>query len=40
MPYRFAKNRAFNDENVRNLIFKRYVVPFKICKDKIEILNI
>lgn len=40
MPYRFAKNRTLNDEKVRSLLFKRYVVPFRIDDETIEILNI
>lgn len=40
MPYRFAKNRTLNNEKVRSLLFKRYVVPFRIDDETIEILNI
>ena len=36
----FRKNLQINDENVRDLIFKGYVVPFLIFNDKIYILGI
>lgn len=40
MPYRFRKNQKLNDEKVRDLIYKGYVVPFFIYDDHIEILGI
>lgn len=40
MPYRYRKNLYKNDENIRDLIFKGYVVPFLIKPDKIIILGI
>lgn len=30
MPYKFKKSIYFDDENIRDLIFKGYVVPYKI----------
>jgi plasmid stabilization system protein ParE len=30
MPYKFRKSYYFNDENIRDLIFKGYVIPYKI----------
>ena len=39
MPYRFRKNQKLNDEKVRDLIYKGYVVPFFIYDDHIEILG-
>lgn len=30
MPFGYPKNRYFDDESIRNLIFKGYVVAFKI----------
>lgn len=40
MPLRFRKNELINDESVRDLIFKGYVVVFKIKGDTIIILSI
>lgn len=40
MPYRFRKNTKLNQNNVRELIFKGYVVVFCIYCDYIEILAI
>lgn len=40
MPYRYRKNLYKNDENIRDLIFKGYVIPFLIKADKIIILGI
>ena len=30
MPYKFRKSYYFNDEKIRDLIFKGYVIPYKI----------
>lgn len=40
MPYGYRKNRIADDENIRDLIFKGYVVIFEISSEKIEILEI
>ena len=40
MPYRFRKNLKQNRSDVREMIFKSYVVPFQIKKDSIIILSI
>lgn len=40
MPYRFRKNQILGRENVRDLVFKGYVVVFEIKLEQIEILNI
>lgn len=42
MPYRFRKNKNINRENIRDLIFKGYIIPFSINNDTdtIEILAI
>ena len=40
MPKKHRKNSVLNDESVRDLIFKGYVVPFQIHADRIEILSI
>ncbi|EAJ0326363.1 type II toxin-antitoxin system RelE/ParE family toxin [Campylobacter lari] len=34
MPYKFRKSLAFDDESVRDFIFKGYVIPYKIDKEK------
>ena len=40
MPYRFRKNKTINREDTRDLIFKGYVVVFRIEQDHIKILSI
>ena len=40
MPYRFRRNQKLNVEDVRDIIYKGYVVPFCIYDDHIEILGI
>lgn len=30
MPYKFRKSIYFNDEDMRDLIYKGYVIPYKI----------
>ncbi|MFQ6342331.1 type II toxin-antitoxin system RelE/ParE family toxin [Campylobacter sp. VTCC 70190] len=40
MPYKYRKSLAFDDENIRDFIFKGYVIPYKIEKDFIVILAI
>ena len=40
MPYRFRKNKTTNREDTRDLIFKGYVVVFRIEQDHIKILAI
>ncbi|NLK67401.1 MAG: type II toxin-antitoxin system RelE/ParE family toxin [Campylobacteraceae bacterium] len=40
MPNRFPKNRIANQENIRNLLFKGYIIPFVISDEAIEILGI
>ena len=39
MPYKHRKNFIANDENIRDFIFKGYVIIFEI-NENIEILNI
>ena len=34
MPFMFRKSIYFDDENIRDLIFKGYVIPYKIDKSK------
>lgn len=40
MPYSFRKNQLLNNENVRDMIYKGYVVAFKITPESIIILGI
>ena len=40
MPKKFRKSIYFEDDSIRDLIFKGYVVPYKITKEKIIILGI
>ncbi len=40
MPYSFRKNSQLNQENVRDLIFRGYVIHFEIGDGHIEILSI
>ena len=39
-PYKYRKSFYFNDENIRDLIFKGYTIIYKIEKDKIIVLDI
>ena len=38
--YRFRKKQYFHKDNIRDLIFKGYVIPFIIEDDTIKILSI
>ncbi|EAL8605009.1 type II toxin-antitoxin system RelE/ParE family toxin [Campylobacter jejuni] len=42
MPYKFRKSTLFNDENIRDFIFKKYVIPYYIDlkNDKILLITI
>lgn len=40
MPYKFRKSKSFEDENIRDFIFKGFVVPYLIYKNDIYVLNI
>ena len=42
MPYKYRKSLYHNDENIRDLIFKGYTVPYKVdlAKQKIVLLDI
>lgn len=33
MPFSYPKNRDFNDDNIRNIIYKKYKIPFLIDKE-------
>lgn len=42
MPFKYRKSIYFNDKNIRDLIFKGYVIPYKIdiAKNQIIIIGI
>ena len=40
MPYRCRKNAILGDENVRDLVFKGYVITYRINEKSIEVLLI
>ena len=40
MPYSYRKNELMGDENIRDMIYKGYVVVFKITVESIIILSI
>ncbi|EIQ8939771.1 type II toxin-antitoxin system RelE/ParE family toxin, partial [Campylobacter jejuni] len=37
MPYKNRKPLSFDNENIRDLIFKGYIIPYLIDKSKNEI---
>jgi len=37
MPYKFRKSIYFDDENIRDYIFKGYAIPYLINEDNNEI---
>ena len=39
-PKKFRQSKYSDDENVRDMIFKKYTIQYKIYKDKITILKI
>ncbi len=39
-PYKFRKSKWFDNENIRDLIFKGYTIPYYVQRDKIVILDI
>ena len=40
MPYKFRKSFYFDNEEIRDMIFKGYVIPYKIDKASDEIIII
>lgn len=40
MPLKYKKSIYFNDKNIRDLVFKGYVVPYKIDTAKNQIIII
>ena len=41
-PYKCRRSLKFNDENIRDLVFTGYVIPYRLnsMKERIEILGI
>jgi plasmid stabilization system protein ParE len=39
-PYKYRKSIFFDDENIRDLIYKGYIIPYKITENEIIILGI
>lgn len=39
-PYQYRKSHYFNDENIRDMVFKRYTIIYEIHQNTIEILSI
>jgi len=39
-PYKYRKSYYFNDENIRDMVFKGYTIIYKIENDKIIVLDI
>jgi len=40
MPFKYKKSIYFNDNNIRDLVFKGYVVPYKVDTAKNQIIII
>jgi len=40
MPYKYRKSIYFDDKDIRDLIFKGYVVPYKVDEAKNQIIII
>ena len=40
MPYKYRKSIYYNDYSIRDLIYKGYIITYKIETDKILILEI
>lgn len=40
MPYKYRKSLKFDNENVRDLIYKGYVIPYLVENEHINILGI
>jgi len=36
-PYRYRRSIHYNDDNIRDLIFKRYTIIYKIKDDEIKV---
>jgi len=40
MPFMYRKSKKSDNENIRDMIHKKYVIPYKVYKDEILILGI
>ena len=40
LPYKFRRSRWFDDDDIRDLVFKGYTVPYLVQDQKIVILDI
>jgi plasmid stabilization system protein ParE len=40
MPYKYRKSFYHNNDNIRDMIFKGYTIPYMINEDNIAILDI
>jgi plasmid stabilization system protein ParE len=40
MPYKYRKSYYHNSDNIRDMIFKGYTIPYMINEDNIAILDI
>jgi len=40
MPYKYRKSLYYPDDNIRDMIFKGYTIPYMIQKNSIVILDI
>lgn len=39
-PYMYRKSKKSNNKNIRDMIYKKYVIPYKINENEILILGI
>jgi len=39
-PYMYRKSIYFNDDNIRDMVFKKYTVVYEVKKNKIVLLSI
>ena len=40
MPYMYRQSKKANDKNIRDMVFKKYVIPYKVKEDEILVLGI
>jgi len=38
MPYKYRKSYYYNDDNIRDLIFKGYTIPYMVDKENKQII--
>ncbi|MEW6551670.1 MAG: type II toxin-antitoxin system RelE/ParE family toxin [Campylobacterota bacterium] len=39
-PYMYRKSKKTNNKNIRDMIYKKYVIPYKVTENEILILGI